>query len=293
MSSPARYQPIAQSPAPRTDISQATAVEQSRAIAEVQASVFVAKQSPRIKDMAVAEMRDSTAQKSVGDKAFFRFPRGGQTVTGPSVHLARELARCWGNINYGVIELRRDDEKGESEMQAYAWDLETNTRNAQTFIVPHKRDQRSGPQKLTDMRDIYENNANAGARRVREAIFAVLPSWFIDEAVDRCNETIKKGGGVPLPQRIANSIGHFEGIGVTRAQLESKIGRPSDKWNEHDVSQLGVTFSSINRGEVTRDEEFPPARVTAGEIASTVKSAEKPEPAEKSAEEPVKPGEPA
>lgn len=285
MTSPARYQPAFQPAMQRTNVSQATAIEQSRAVAEVQAAVLVAQQNRRSKPIAVEEMRDATAQASVADKAFFKFPRAGQTVSGPSIHLARELARCWGNIQFGVTELRRDDDKGESEMQAYAWDLETNARNATTFIVPHKRDTRQGAQKLTDMRDIYENNANAGARRLREAIFSVLPGWFIEEAQDRCNETLAKGGGVPLPQRIANSVAAFEGIGVTRAQLETKIGRVSAEWTEHDVSGLGVTYSSLKRGEVTRDEEFPATRVTAGEItgaaagpAVAVTNAAKPEP---------------
>ena len=34
------------------------------------------------------------------------------------LHLARELARIWGNLDYTVRELRRDDESGESEVLA-------------------------------------------------------------------------------------------------------------------------------------------------------------------------------
>lgn len=281
MSSPARYQPIATPAVQRPNaVSQATAIEQSRAVAEVQAAVLVAQQNRRNKAIAVEEMREATAQASVAERAFFKFPRGGQTVSGPSIHLARELARCWGNIQFGVTELRRDDDKGESEMQAYAWDLETNARNATTFIVPHKRDTKKGVVQLADMRDIYENNANNGARRLREAIFAVLPGWFVDEAQDRCNETLTKGGGVPLPQRIANGIAAFEAIGISRRQLEAKIGRPSKDWNEHDITALGVSLKSIRNGEVTKDEEFPPATVSAEEITNAAKPQEggKPEP---------------
>ncbi|WKN53800.1 hypothetical protein HJ581_0008310 [Rhodococcus opacus] len=266
--SPARYQPAFQPAGARTQVSQATAIEQSRAIAEVQAAVLVAQQNRRSKPIAVEEMRDSTAQKSVAERAFFSFPRGGETVSGPSIHLARELARCWGNIQYGVAELRRDDDKGESEMQAFAWDLETNARNAITFIVPHKRDTRSGTRQLTDMRDIYENNANAGARRVREAIFAVLPAWFVEEAADRCHETLQEGGGIPLATRIANSIERFEEIKVTRKQLEEKVGRTSDEWTAQDLGDLGITFNSIKNREITREEAFPPTRVTASDIES-------------------------
>ncbi|MDV7244507.1 MULTISPECIES: hypothetical protein [Rhodococcus] len=292
--SPARYQPAFQPAGARTQVSQATAIEQSRAIAEVQAAVLVAQQNRRSKPIAVEEMRDSTAQKSVADRAFFSFPRGGETVSGPSIHLARELARCWGNIQYGVAELRRDDDKGESEMQAFAWDLETNARNAITFIVPHKRDTKKGIRQLTEMRDIYENNANAGARRVREAIFAVLPAWFVEEASERCHATLQDGGGIPLATRVANSIGHFDGIGVSRKQLEFKIGRPSDEWTEQDLGELGITFNSIKNREITREEAFPPSRVTAADIESgrPTEAPAKDQPDERPAEDQPKDTEP-
>ncbi|MFF0816602.1 hypothetical protein ACFYVR_15845 [Rhodococcus sp. NPDC003318] len=260
--SPTRYQPVAAAPVAQTGVSQATAIEQSRAVAEVQAAVFVAQQNRRNKAFAVAEMREVCKQKSVADRAFFRFPRSEGTVSGPSIHLARELARCWGNIQFGVSELDRDDVKGESEMQAFAWDLETNARNSTTFIVPHKRDTKQGVRQLTDMRDIYENNANNGARRLREAIFSVLPGWFIEEAQELCRATLQGGGGVPLPQRIANSIATFESIGITRDQLEQTVGRPSEKWTEHDVTDLGITYTSIKNGELSKDQAFKPQQST-------------------------------
>ncbi|MGY1579198.1 hypothetical protein [Streptomyces sp. MN13] len=247
-------------------IGQGTAVEQSRAAAEVQAAVVVAQQCPRNIQAAVAEMRESCKQQGLAERAFFRYSRGGSTVTGASVHLARELARVWGNVQYGLVEMRRDDEYGQSEMQAFAWDVQTNSRNSSTFIVPHRRDTKSGTKQLTDMRDIYENNANNGARRVREAIFAILPPWFVEEAKELCNQTLRDGGGKPLAQRIADAIKAFEGLGVTADRIEARFERESGKWTEHDVAQLLVIFKSIQRGEVTAEEEFPAPRVSTDEL---------------------------
>ncbi|RCH70523.1 hypothetical protein DT019_03260 [Streptomyces sp. SDr-06] len=247
-------------------IGQGTAVEQSRAIAEVQAAIVVAQQCPRDVPAAVAAMRTACEQKALADRAFFRYSRGGSNVSGPTVHLAREIALAWGNIQYGLVEMRRDDEFGQSEMQAFAWDVERNARNSSTFIVPHKRDVKGGPKALVDLRDIYENNANNGARRVREAIFAVLPLWYVEQAKDICNNTLAKGGGVPLPTRIADAIKAFDGLGINVDRIESKLGRPQGKWTDHDLAQLQVIYQSIQRGEVSRDEEFPPERVTAADL---------------------------
>ena len=254
-------------------VGQATAVEQSRAIAEVHAAIVVAQQCPRDVQQAIRDMRDSCRQRALADRAFFRYSRGDGPVTGPSIHLARELGRCWGNIQWGINEMRRDDEYGQSEMQAWAWDVQTNARSSNTFIVPHRRDTRNGPKTLTDQRDIYENNANNAARRLREAIFAVLPTWFVEEAKDICNQTLNDGGGKPLPKRIEEALNGFALMSVTEAQLEEKLGVPVAKWTERDVAQLGVIYKSIQRGETRKDEEFPsdhaPARVTVNEIIGT------------------------
>lgn len=249
-----------------TRIGQGTAVEQSRAVAEVQAAIVVAQQCPRDVQGALVQMRESCAQPALANRSKFRFTRGGGTVSGPSVHLARELARCWGNVQYGVSELRRDDDHGESEMLAYAWDVQTNTRSSAVFIVPHKRDKKGGPERLTDMRDIYESNANAGARRVRECIFSILPPWFTEEAQERCEATLRDGGGVPLAKRIADLIANFVKLGLTQDQIETKLGRPVAKWTDQDVADLWVIGRSVQRGEVRKEDEFPVAAPTADAI---------------------------
>jgi hypothetical protein len=265
--------PVAQTAA---IISQATAIEQARAVAEVQAAIVVAQQCPRSMQRAITEMRDSCKQQALAERSFFRYSRAGSAITGPTVHLARELARCFGNVQYGIAELRRDDTKGESEMQAFAWDVERNTRNSNTFVVPHARDTRDGRKPIVDLRDVYENNANMGARRLREAIFAILPTWFTEEAKDLCSATLRDGGGKPLAQRRADAVKVYEGLGVTLDQLEQKQGRPSDKWTEHDVAALGVTYKSIQRGEITLEEEFPHERVTVDEIDKAAPKPAKP-----------------
>lgn len=256
--------------APAVPASQATQIEQQRAIAEVQAMVIVAQRAPRDLTKCIARMRESCAQMGLAESAFFKFPRGGQQIAGPSIHLARELARCWGNITYGIQEMDRDDVKHRSEMVAFAWDLETNTRASTSFIVPHVRDKRGGGEVLADMRDIYENNANMGARRLREMIFGVMPRWFTDDAETVCMETLKNGGGdEPLPRRISAAIAAFEAMGISRGRIEAKLALPLDKLTPTDLARLRVTYKSIERGEVTAEDEFPLIQAAAVQAALT------------------------
>lgn len=244
-------------------IGQATAIEQARAVAEVQAAVVVAQQVPRDMARALGEMRDSCGRIALARRAFYAVPNRGN---GPSVHLARELARIWGNVQFGVHELRRDDVAGESEVQAFAWDVQANTRSTRTFIAPHARMKGGKREKLVDLGDIYLSNQNTGARAVRECIFTVLPEWFTEEAQDICRRTIENGEGVPLEQRITNMISAFGTIRISVEQLEAKTGRRRGQWTAGDVADLTIAYTSVTRDGLDKDEVFPPKRVTVEEI---------------------------
>lgn len=274
---------IAQQAARVPAASQATNIEAARAIAEVQAMFMVAKGNPRDEGVAMKRALQACGEWSVASRAFFSFPRGSESVTGESIVLATELARCWGNIDYGIMELARDDVMGHTEMLAFARDLETNTRSSQTFIVPHSRDTRNGRKALTDMRDIYENNANNGARRLRECIFRVLPSYVKNAAADRCREVLERGqGDKPMPQRIAEAIKAFSEIGVNEQRLFAKHG-PSSGWTGVEIANLEIAYRSIKRGETTADEAFPKAAENVSDevrqkVAAKVKAADEPKP---------------
>lgn len=248
--------------------SEATAVEQTRAVAEVQAAITVARACPRDLERARAEMRLACAERALADRAFYSVQGRGQ---GPSVHLARELARIWGNIDYGVREMRRDDVEGVSEVQAYAWDQETNARTIRSFIVPHARTTRKGRQRLTDLGDIYLNNQNQGAKAVRECIFAVLPAWLVQEAQDLCHATVRGEVVVDgLDKAVEKSTAAFAPLGVTVAMLEQRVGRPRAAWTADDVARLRTDYTALTRDGVSIGELFETTTVDAAALAGPV-----------------------
>ena len=101
-------------------LGQGTAIEQSRASSQVQMAMWAAQERPRNMMAVRAEMRAECTQMRLAEQAFYSYTQAGQNVTGPTVHLARELARIFGNFDFGFFELRRDDDFGQSEMLAFA-----------------------------------------------------------------------------------------------------------------------------------------------------------------------------
>lgn len=250
--------------------SEATAIEQARSVAEVAAAVRVAQDNPRDVSKALEQMRQACGQRALADRAFFSLPRAGGRIEGSTVHLARELARCWGNIDYGIRELRRDDTAGQSEMQAWAWDQESNVRATRSFIVPHERMARKERQKLTDLADIANNNNSVAARAVRETIFNVLPVWFRQEAEDAATRTLQGGeDGKPLAQQIADAVKHYaDHFDVTAAQIEEHLERPRAEWTAANLGYLRTLAGEMARGEKHPDGEFPKAAKGGGKVTA-------------------------
>ena len=235
------------------------AIEDSRAIAEAQGKLVIAKRFPRNEVDAYAKAMEACQRPTMAAKAFYSFPRGGQTVEGPTIRFAEELARCWGNIDYGIKELSQDD--GKSEMQAYAWDLETNAQSVQNFTNPHQREQGKKMVKLTSQRDIYENNANMATRRLRSRILAILPSWFVEDAIEECKKTLAGRNDTPLIDRVKKMVVAFAKIGVTQEQIERRLKKKIDTMNADDFVEYTGIFNAIKQGESKIADWFESAPV--------------------------------
>ena len=230
------------------------AIEASRAIAEAQGKLVIAKRFPRDEVEAYAKAIEACQRPTMAAKAFYSFPRGGQTVEGPTIRFAEELARCWGNIDYGIKELSQDD--GKSEMQAYAWDLATNAQSVQNFTNPHQREQGKKMVNLTSQRDIYENNANMATRRLRSRILAILPSWFVEDAIEECKKTIAGRNDTPLIDRVKKMVVAFAKIGVTQEQIEKRLKKKIDTMNADDFVEYTGIYNAIKQGESKIAEWF-------------------------------------
>ena len=230
------------------------AIEASRAIAEAQGKLVIAKRFPRDEVEAYAKAMEACQRPTMAAKAFYSFPRGGQTVEGPTIRFAEELARCWGNIDYGIKELSQDD--GKSEMQAYAWDLETNAQSVQNFTNPHQREQGKKMVTLISQRDIYENNANMATRRLRSRILAILPSWFVEDAIEECKKTLAGRNDTPLIDRVKKMVVAFAKMGVTQEQIEKRLKKKIETMNAEDFVEYTGIYNAIKQGESKIAEWF-------------------------------------
>jgi len=230
-------------------------VESSRAIQQVQAAMIVAKNFPRDEAAAYSRIMQSCQRIALAETAIYAYPKGGQMVKGVSIHLAKVVARNWGNLDFGIRELSQAN--GESQVEAFCWDMETNVRETKVFTVRHERDTKQGKKTITDGRDIYELVANMGARRMRACILGVVPPDVVQSAKEACEKTMAKGGGdIPLVDRVRTMIVAFEKIGVDKDLIEKRLGHKVTAIVETQLVELRQIFNSIQQGMADRSQFF-------------------------------------
>jgi hypothetical protein len=230
-------------------------VEQSRTIQEVQASIIIAKKFPR--DIEVARQKIMTAcqRKSLADKAIYCFPKGRSTVSGPSVKLARVIAQAYGNIDFGCRELTTSD--GESVVEAFAWDKESNAREVRTIRIKHEHKAHGNVKKLDDERDIYEHVMNKAQRRVRACILNIIPPDIVEDAVEWCRSTREGSNKEPLIDRVRNLAAAFKKyFGIDVGMIEERLGHSLDKTIESEFRTLYEIYITLKDGMSRREDYF-------------------------------------
>jgi hypothetical protein len=133
---------------PKREADAMVAVEQSRAIAETQAAMVIAKKFPRDPIAAMDRILNACTRPTLAEAGALHVQPRRHRDHRPEHPRCRALAQKWGNMQFGIREL--EQRAGESTVEAFAWDIETNTRQVKVFQVKHVRDTKKGSYALTD-----------------------------------------------------------------------------------------------------------------------------------------------
>jgi len=243
---------------PVDNIGAALATRQAQ---EVQAAVVMAKRFPR--DIVEVERKliEACRRPKLAEIAVYEYPRGGSTVTGPSIRLAEAAAQAMGNIDFGWTEVQRLED--ESICMAYCWDIENNIRRTTTFTVPHYRDKTDPKTKqkikvrLTDDRDIYEMCANQASRRMRGCILQVVPGDIIDLAIEECKKTTEAELGTIQDQAKKWCAAFDKEYNVSVKSIIKYLGSKPETWTQSDIHRLRKLYNALRDNMTTVEEAFP------------------------------------
>lgn len=226
---------------------------------EIQSAIIIAKRFPRDEDAAFQKLMKACGRSAFAEDAEYSFPRGkvqnanGQWVdnfvTGPSVALAREAARVWGNIRHGVTIIR--DDANSRQIQLWAWDVETNTkvtteddfrkliyRKNKGWIEPDER----------DLRELTNRRAAIGKRN---CILELLPKDLIEDALAACHKTLLSDVAKDPDAARKKILIAFSELNVTAEMLAARLGHPVAQSSPAEIADLRAVYKSISDGNTT------------------------------------------
>lgn len=243
----------------------------AREQSEIQSAIITAKKFPRNEAAAFVKINKSLERPKLAEAAIYSFKRGKKPdgtdnyIEGPSVDLARELARCWGNIRFGLRVVAVEEEA--VHIKGYAYDVEANN-----YVEAEDKFKKLVQRKVwvngvgttqwvqPDERDLRELINRKGAILVRNCILQVVPSDLIADAVAKANETFQKANAGELETNRDDSIKKlsvaFDKLGVSVDMLNKYFGHDIAQINAAQLAELKRIWKALANGEITRESVF-------------------------------------
>lgn len=239
-----------------------TASAVAREESEVKAAIVLARANQRDEMTAYTAIINACKRPSFAASAMYSFPRGGSQIVGPSVDLAREMARLWGNIRYGARVVTEDETA--VHIKGYAFDLETNAyvEAEDKFKKLIQRKQREGGTKWVqpDERDLRELVNRRAAFLVRNCILQLMPPDFVEDAMDQANRTKHADANGQLKEDRAGTVKKmvmaFDEVRVSPEMLSEYLGHAIDDVTDRELADLKAIFKSLRDGNSEREEYF-------------------------------------
>lgn len=248
------------------------AAKSASALQEIQGAIFLAKQFPRDEQTVFGKLMTACRRASLAKAAAYAFPRGGATVTGPSVNIARVAAQVYGNVRWGLDVIRSDED--EMTIEGWAWDIENNVKVTAQDHFKKLIYRKAGGWIKPDERDLRELVNRRGAILVRNCLLQILPKDLIEDALAICKQTLVKGIKDPKGES-KQLIVDFGAYNVTVEMLQEYA--QSKEWDAETIIELQGVLNSIREGNTkVRDHFFkkeeeatdPPPTITPGQMSA-------------------------
>ena len=221
--------------------------------AEIEGAIVSARHFPRNELAAYNSILNACKNVKLAEVALYKFPRGGATIEGPSINLAREQARMWGNIRSG-LDIIADNEDIRT-IEGWAWDVQTNSKVTAQDTFKKLIYRKKGGWIKPDERDLRELTNRRGAILKRNCILELIPRYITDEAMATCKKAMT--GAVKDPKAaIKKIVKSFDSIGVTVEMIEKHLGHSIDTTTAEDIVDLTAIGQSIKDGNSTRGDHF-------------------------------------
>jgi hypothetical protein len=231
--------------------------------ANIDGQVSTAKAYPR--DMAKSVSNAvfiATMDKETASSCTYSVPRAGKAITGPSIHMARIIAQCWGNMRVEAKVIDITDKHVIS--QAVCWDLENNV----AVKIEVRRSIMTKNGRMSD--DMITVTGNAGnSIAYRNAVYNVVPKSVIDKVYNSAMVVLTGdiSDEAKLIKKRKQVIAQLEkAYGVTEEEILKAVGKSKlEHIGSDEIIVLIGIGTAIKEGDTTVDEAFRGKKTTSKE----------------------------
>lgn len=232
--------------------------------AQIQCAYMMALQCPRSYFAAEQAVVKACENPLFAEKVEYKLPRGGTTISGPTIRLAELIRREWRNI-FTTERVMHDDER-QMIVQVTAMDLETNSIETAEVVIPKTVERRY----VKDGQEIISERENSLGKKVytvratdsevdmmrkamiskalRNAIFRLVPAELVQIALATARQTIQNADAKDPKEAMRRLIFCFEEQGVSIDKIEKEIGHTLEKANTADVKKLRGLYKQMLNG---------------------------------------------
>lgn len=247
-----------------------------RARAEVQSRYVMALQRPRSIDGVRVRVLDHCKRPRFADKARYAKPVGGQSIEGPSIRFVEAALVEFGNVLPECSIVYEDDER--VTIRVSVTDLERNITHADEATILKRMERRSLRQgqraigQRTNSRgdtvyvveasddDVANMKAARQSKLMRNLGLRILPADIVEEAMDVCVETLKRGDAQDPDAARKGLVDGFHRLGVSPDDLVAYLGHDLAKVVPAELVELRAVFAAIRDGETTWQETMAARR---------------------------------
>lgn len=230
--------------------------ELARARVEIESRLMLASMNPRNETAVASKLTANLERFTMADKAAYSYPRGRTEVRGPSVVLAREMARLWGNIDYGFKITHADEEYISLEARAIDYETGASTTASARFKKLIWRKDFKAPEGgrwiQPDERELAELVNRNAAKAIRNCVLAIMPQWLVEDALNQARKTVEKASSGDLKKDRGTVIRalakQFSAYGVTVDMIEDYIGHDINAMSSDELADLREIRNTLRDG---------------------------------------------
>lgn len=245
--------------------------------AQIQARYALAIRQPRDMDVVRGKILKACARPKFAESARYRLPRNKKDrngnwvpIEGPSIRFAEEVARSVGNVSIDSAVVHDDPER--RIVRVTVTDVEANLPISSDVVVEkfvERSKLKEGQEAIStrmnsagkvtyrieaDEGELVLKQAALTAKARRNLILQVLPADILEEAMEKCIETVNKEDAQDPEAARKKLLDAFASVGVSAADLKAFVGVELEHVDAQRRGELRTLFTALKEQTTTWPE---------------------------------------